>query len=50
MTPTLTRFGRVAIILAMYIGRVGPLTLALAMARRKPAVELAYPEEPVMVG
>lgn len=50
VTPSLTPFGRLAIILAMFAGRVGPLTLALAMARRKPAEELAYPEEPVMVG
>jgi len=51
LTPTLTKFGRIAIIVAMYTGRVGPLTVALAMARRRTtAADIVYPEEPVMVG
>jgi len=34
----------------MYMGRVGPLTIALAVAARRRALQLRYPEEPVMVG
>jgi len=49
-TANLTSVGRVAIILAMYMGRVGPLTIALAVAARRRALQLRYPEEPVMVG
>ncbi|MBX6395599.1 MAG: Trk family potassium uptake protein, partial [Alicyclobacillaceae bacterium] len=51
LTPELSRPGRVLILIMMYIGRVGPLTLALALARRgreKPV--LRYPEENLFVG
>lgn len=51
LTPELSRPGRALILLMMYIGRVGPLTLALALARRgreKPV--LKYPEENLFVG
>lgn len=50
VTPMLTAFGKLAIIAAMFMGRVGPLTLALAVAQRKRRVELTHPEETVMVG
>jgi len=49
-TDSLSPFGRLAIILAMYMGRVGPLTIALAVAARRRTLQLRYPEEPVMVG
>ncbi|MDI3257551.1 MAG: TrkH family potassium uptake protein [Kyrpidia sp.] len=51
LTPQLSRPGRLLILLMMYIGRVGPLTLGLALARRgreKPV--LRYPEENLFVG
>ncbi len=37
----------------MYLGRVGPLTLALALARfmeRGPSAKIHYPEEKIMIG
>lgn len=52
LTPKLTAVGRIVIILTMYSGRVGPLTLAMALAQRqrksKPIMKFA--EEKVMVG
>jgi len=49
LTPELSDMGRMVIILLMYIGRVGPLTLALAVAgRRRFRVRLA--EEDFWVG
>lgn len=49
VTGSLTGFGKVVILATMFIGRVGPLTLALALgSRAKPAV--AYPETRIMVG
>jgi len=49
VTGSLTATGKSVIIATMFIGRVGPLTLALALGRRgKPA--LAYPETRIMVG
>ncbi|TSA55687.1 TrkH family potassium uptake protein, partial [bacterium] len=50
ITPTLTDWGKIIIIFTMFIGRVGPLTLALAIAMRSEKVEYRYPEEKLMVG
>lgn len=51
-TPNLTLPSRAVIILVMYFGRVGPLTLAMALARRSGSSSgrLKYPEGEVMVG
>lgn len=51
-TPSLNFFGKIVIILTMYVGRIGPITLALSFnsrARRKP-VNRKLPEEKIMVG
>lgn len=50
LTPRLTDIGRILIILTMFSGRVGPLTLAMAFAQRPPRGEIRFPEEKVMVG
>ncbi len=50
MTPSLSALGRVLIILTMFAGRVGPLTVATAIAQRQHANAVRYPEERVMVG
>ncbi len=52
MTGSLSTAGRLVIIPTMFIGRVGPLTLALALARRQSAVrdKLKYPEADIMIG
>lgn len=50
LTRGLTAFGKLALTLAMYMGRVGPLTIALALAARHRPPEMRHPEEPVMVG
>ncbi|MBE7491632.1 MAG: hypothetical protein HS108_07755 [Planctomycetes bacterium] len=49
LTPELTDPGRVIIIACMYFGRIGPLTLVLALGARK-TQRFQYPEEPVMIG
>ena len=49
VTPTLSVTGKVVIIIGMFIGRIGPLTLALALGRSlRPAI--GYPETRIMVG
>jgi trk system potassium uptake protein TrkH len=49
VTASLTGLGKAVIIATMFIGRVGPLTLALALGSRgKPRV--SYPETRIMVG
>ena len=51
-SASLKPLARVLIILTMFTGRVGPLTLALLFARRqdKTRERLQYPEENVMIG
>lgn len=50
-TPNLSLSSRTIIILVMYFGRVGPLTLAMALARRGGrGSALKYPEGMVMIG
>ncbi|MCL6450491.1 MAG: TrkH family potassium uptake protein [Acetobacteraceae bacterium] len=51
MTPSLTTAGRLLIVATMFAGRVGPLTLALAIAhRQRRGGVLRHPEEKIMVG
>ena len=51
ITPELSNPGKAALIVTMIGGRVGPLTLLVAMALRKPRDEaLLYPEENLMIG
>jgi trk system potassium uptake protein TrkH len=50
LTPGLTDVGRLLIIVLMFIGRVGPLTIALAVTMAPPQARIKFPEERVMVG
>ena len=50
ITPNLNQAQKLAIILMMFAGRVGPLTLAFSLARRSSKKSLKYAEEGVMVG
>lgn len=49
-TPVLTVPGKLMISALMFMGRVGPLTLALAISLRKPRAQYRYAEENVMIG
>ena len=50
VTPNLTWAGKIIIILLMYIGRLGPLTIAFVVSRRKDVRSFRYAEESVIVG
>ena len=50
ITPNLTRIGRVLIMLCMLAGRVGPLTLLVALAGRERQADFEYPEEQPLIG
>lgn len=50
ITPTLSAIGKALIILLMYAGRLGPLTLAVAIGQRERAAEVHFPEERVLIG
>jgi trk system potassium uptake protein TrkH len=50
MTPQLSDIQKLAIILMMFVGRVGPLTLAFSLSRKPVEEGLTYAEEGIMVG
>jgi trk system potassium uptake protein TrkH len=52
LTPELTTAGKILVTLLMFIGRIGPITIAVAVTGeiRKPVVSIQYPEARVMVG
>jgi trk system potassium uptake protein TrkH len=50
ITPNLTTAGKVVIILTMFVGRVGPLTLLYAFSRQRAKGHYEYAEEPVLIG
>jgi trk system potassium uptake protein TrkH len=49
-TSVLNDVQKIAVILMMFAGRVGPLTLAFSLAAASPKTEVVYAEETVMVG
>ena len=50
MTPSLCVVSKLILIVFMYFGRVGALTLAYAAASRQPVQHMRYPEEKIIVG
>jgi len=49
-TANLTPLGKIVIIITMFVGRLGPLTLAYALAIRGEGKRFQYTEENIMVG
>lgn len=51
-TPNLTLMSRIVLVPVMYFGRVGPLTLAFALANRqgREKKKVRYPEESITIG
>lgn len=53
ITPSLSSLGKTAIIFTMYCGRVGLLTLVLALAQKRATTKtshIKYPDEKIMIG
>lgn len=50
LTPNLTKWGKIIIIITMIMGRIGPLTLAMAIAGRRAVRLYEYPEERIIIG
>ncbi len=50
ITASLSSAGKLIIIALMYLGRLGPLTLALALMERRPERRIKYPEDDVVIG
>ena len=51
-TPTLPAAGKIIVILVMFMGRLGPVTLAIALRRRsgRKDVDIQRPEQRVLIG
>lgn len=50
VTPELSSAGKLIIIITMYIGRLGPLTLAFALAQKTVKQKHRYPEDKLLIG
>jgi trk system potassium uptake protein TrkH len=50
LTPNLNPIGKIMIVLTMYIGRIGPLTLLYAFSKERAYGRFEYLEETVMIG
>ena len=50
ITSSLSVIGKIVIIISMYIGRVGPLTVALALTHRQKKQGYKYPEGKILIG
>ncbi|KIL74401.1 TrkH family potassium uptake protein [Bacillus badius] len=50
LTPDLTPIGKAVIIFAMFAGRLGPLTLAIALTLNRQPDRFRYTEEKIMIG
>lgn len=49
-TPELSPWGQLIVIALMYLGRIGPLTFALALLQEPRGSNLKYPDEGVLIG
>lgn len=50
ITPLLPAAGKVAVILLMFLGRLGPLAVAYGLVRTRRGAEIRYPETDLLVG
>src|SRR5262249_44248996 len=50
ITPAQSTFGQLVLIATMFVGRLGPLAFAYALARRTEEPRLRYGEESVRIG
>lgn len=52
ITPFLSNLGKILLMLCMFIGRIGPITIMISLANRKHLMDtsIRYPSEDVMIG
>lgn len=50
ITPDLTPMGKILIIICMFVGRLGPLTLGFAIVQKMGRESIKYPEEKLFIG
>jgi trk system potassium uptake protein len=50
ITTELSVAGRLMLVIAMFIGRLGPLLLMATLGRRRPVIDIEYPHETIRMG
>lgn len=50
ITPGLQSGSKIALILGMYFGRVGPITVMLALSKQKSPAQIRYPDGKILIG
>jgi trk system potassium uptake protein TrkH len=50
ITPALSILGKLCVALCMFVGRLGPLTIALIIGATETTIQIRYPQEEVVVG
>lgn len=50
LTPELSPLGKIIVSATMFIGRLGPLTLAYALSQKKRVTKIGYPEDNILIG
>ncbi len=50
ITAQLGMYGKIIIILCMFLGRIGPATLAMITLRKQKEIKIKYPEDRVVLG
>ena len=50
ITPDLSLAGKLIITAMMFIGRLGPMAIALAVSRREKTPKFSYAQETIMIG
>jgi trk system potassium uptake protein len=50
VTPELSTFGKLLVAGLMFLGRIGPITLILALSARQKAKGYVFPHEDIAIG
>ena len=50
ITPYLSVLGKLIVCVTMFVGRLGPVVIAIVIARQVAQPPVIYPEEPIMIG
>ena len=50
ITAKLSLASKIIVMATMFIGRIGPFTLFIALSRKKIKAVYSYPEEKIMIG
>ncbi len=50
VTPGLSSIGKMLIMMLMYLGRVGPLTVVMALLINKDGAKYKYPDGKILIG